>query len=158
MLTFETKEGDALLPSAEEIKKRAEELGMTYQQYFNSAKYREDVKNAHWGREDSYIDKAYATDKIKSSTAELEEYLALIDSLRSRDISDGLISQLQNMSIEEGMATAEYYASLSDIQLKNLEKNWNKYNETAEKLASELYSDEVEAATESYFGRLVLQQ
>lgn len=154
MLTFETKEGDALLPSVDEIRKRAEELNMAYSEYMNSDKYREDVKNAHWGREDSYIDKAYATDKIKSSTAELEEYLALIDNLRSRGISDGLISQLQNMSIEEGMATAEYYAGLSDIQLKNLEKNWNKYNETVEKLATELYSEEVDAATDAYLSQV----
>ncbi len=154
MLTFEKAGGDAVLPSFEEMRKRAQELGMMYQEYINSDKYNEDIKNAHWGRTEEYIDKAYATNKIKTATAELEDYLDLVDGLRSRGISDGLISQLQNMSIEEGMATAKYYASLSDAQLKALERNWNTYNETVEKLAAELYSEEVDAATDAYLSQV----
>lgn len=154
MLTFEKAGGDAVLPSFEEMRKRAQELGMMYQEYINSDKYNEDIKNAHWGRTEEYIDKAYATNKIKTATAELEDYLDLVDGLRSRGISDGLVSQLQSMSIEEGMATAKYYASLSDAQLQALEKNWKRYNETAEKLASELYSEEIEAATDTYLSQV----
>ena len=154
MLTFETKGGGALLPSVDEIRKRAQELEMTYSEYLNSDKYKSDINSAYWGRSDEYIDKAYATNKIKSATSELESYLALIDQLRERGISDGLISQLQNMSIEEGMATAKYFSSLTQNQLKALEANWEKYNETTQKLADELYSNEVDAATDAYLAQI----
>lgn len=91
------------------------------------------------------------TGKITKATDELEKYLARVDELRKRGVSDTLINQLATMSVEEGAAVAEYYASMTDTQLKALEEQWAKYNETSRKLAEELYSDELTAATDGYF-------
>lgn len=88
-------------------------------------------------------------DFIVSSNRELEEYLKQINDLKSRGISDTLLSQLAGMSVDEGMAVADYYASLTDEQLKALSNNWLKYNDTAVKLAETLYADEITGITES---------
>ena len=88
-------------------------------------------------------------DFIVSSNRELEEYLKQINDLKSRGISNTLLSQLAGMSVDEGMAVADYYASLTDEQLKALSNNWLKYNDTAVKLAETLYADEITGITES---------
>lgn len=94
-------------------------------------------------------------DFIVDKNAELEKYLAQIDELKKRGISEDLLQQLSNMTVEEGMKVAEYYDSLTDQQLKNLTDHWNEYNETSRRLAESLYADEVEQVTDSYINGVV---
>ena len=52
------------------------------------------------------------------------------------------------------MATAEYYSKLTDKQLKGLEKNWNSYEQAMSKLSAEMYSSDIESATDAYFAQI----
>lgn len=94
-------------------------------------------------------------DFIVDKNAELEKYLAQIDNLKKRGISDELLQQLADMTVQEGMKVAEYYQSLTDEQLKNLVNHWNEYNETSRKLAESLYADEVASVTDSYINGVI---
>lgn len=96
----------------------------------------------------------HAGAEIKEATADAEQYIALLEELRDRGVSDGLIGHLKNMSIEEGMATAEYYSKLTDKQLKGLEKNWNSYEQAMSRLSTEMFSNEIDAATDTYLMRI----
>lgn len=89
-------------------------------------------------------------DFLANATKELEKYYANIQNLRSRNVSDSLLNQLTSMSSEEGAAVAEYWASLSDEQLKNLDENWKKYEATGQKISESLYSDEMADAEKQY--------
>ena len=89
-------------------------------------------------------------DFLANATKELEKYYANIQNLRSRNVSDSLLNQLTSMSAEEGAAVAEYWASLSDEQLKNLDENWKKYEATGQKISESLYSDEMADAEKQY--------
>lgn len=91
-----------------------------------------------------------ATNNMSKATKELEDYLATVQNLKKRGISDDLLVELSNMSVEEGMAVAAYYESLTDSQLKALESHWTKYNDTAKKLADELFAGDIQRATDSY--------
>lgn len=108
-------------------------------------------KDAHENDDDDEIIGVKATNKISEATRELEEYYNTIQNLKKRGISDELLTELASMSLEEGKAVAEYYETLTDSQLKGLENHWNKYNDTAKKLADELYAGDVKRATDSYF-------
>lgn len=89
-------------------------------------------------------------DFLANATKELENYYANIQKLRSRNVSDSLLNQLTSMSSEEGAAVAEYWASLSDEQLKSLDENWKKYEATGQKISESLYSDEMADAEKQY--------
>ena len=89
-------------------------------------------------------------DFLANATKELEKYYANIQNLRSRNVSDSLLNQLTSMSSEEGAAVAEYWASLSDEQLKALDENWKKYEATGQKISESLYSDEMADAEKQY--------
>lgn len=89
-------------------------------------------------------------DFLANATKELEKYYANIQNLRSRKVSDSLLNQLTSMSAEEGAAVAEYWASLSDSQLKALDDNWKKYEATGQKISESLYSDEMADAEKQY--------
>lgn len=89
-------------------------------------------------------------DFLANATKELEKYYANIQNLRNRNVSDSLLNQLTSMSAEEGAAVAEYWASLSDEQLKALDENWKKYEATGQKISESLYSDEMADAEKQY--------
>ena len=104
--------------------------------------------------ENNNITKAFTTNKIVESNKQLEQYLKLIERLKERGVSSGLLSQLTDFSVEEGIKAAEYYATLSDQQLKNLENNWNKYNKTASALSDEFYSEQMKSTADSMINSL----
>ncbi len=104
--------------------------------------------------DDGKIKGVHAGAEIKEATADAEQYIALLEELRNRGVSEGLIGHLKSMSIEEGMATAEYYSKLTDKQLKGLEKNWNSYEQAMSKLSAEMYSSDIESATDAYFAQI----
>ena len=91
---------------------------------------------------------AKTTDVMIKSKKELEKYLADIEALQKRGVSNVMLQQLTEMSKDEGAAVAEYWMSLTDQQLKNLQSNWTAYNNVSAKISQALYEDEAKTAAE----------
>ena len=89
-------------------------------------------------------------DFLTDATKQLEKYYANIEKLRAKNIDESMLNQLTSMSTEEGMAVAEYWASLSDEQLKALSESWKKYEAAGQKISESLYSDEMVEAEKQY--------
>lgn len=123
-------------------------------QIANLTKTIEDFKANHDSSKDSEIINADTTNKIKQSTKDINEYLALIEQLKGRGINSAMLKELSGMSQEEGMAVAEYWNSLSDEELKALADNWQKYNDSVTKLSETLYSDELDSALNDYKSKI----
>ena len=96
--------------------------------------------------DDGNIISAKVTNKMREATKELDNFNAEIEKLQERGISSGLLNQLDGMSKDEGIAVAEYWNTLSDKQLKALEKNWEKYQRSANQLSERLHAEETEKA------------
>lgn len=96
--------------------------------------------------EDGNIISAKVTNKMREATKELDNFNAEVEKLQERGISSGLLNQLDGMSKDEGIAVAEYWNTLNDKQLKALEKNWEKYQRSANQLSERLHAEETEKA------------
>lgn len=83
---------------------------------------------------------------MTQATQQLENYYDNIIKLRERGASEALLNQLTTMDTDKGSATAEYLMSLTDEQLKNMDRMWSKYEAASQKVSEALYSDEMQAA------------
>lgn len=135
---------DAYQKAVDDIKSKMKSFGETLtKSYTDMFSFETDEKTGK-------VTAVKTKDFLANATKELEKYYANIQSLRSRNVSDSLLNQLTSMSAEEGAAVAEYWASLSDEQLKNLDENWKKYEATGQKISESLYSDEMADAEKQY--------
>ncbi len=91
-----------------------------------------------------------ATDKMTEATNRMDEYLNVIDRLRERGIDNSMLQELSDMSLEEGMAVAEYWDSRTDEQLKGLSQHWEAYNQKSKELSQALYQNQIDEATDNY--------
>lgn len=91
---------------------------------------------------------AKTTDVMIKSKKELENYLSDIEALQKRGVSNVMLQQLSDMSKDEGAAVAEYWLSLTDQELKNLQNNWTAYNNVSAKISQAIYADEAKSAAE----------
>ena len=89
---------------------------------------------------------AKTTDKMIQGQKEAQKYLDNINKLQDRGVSNTMLQQLTSMSREEGIATAEYWMSLTDRQLKNLDGNWRKYTNINKQISEALYEDKAKSA------------
>lgn len=85
---------------------------------------------------------ATTTNKMKEQQKDLNAYLDDLQSLIDRGVSSDMLDQLTEMSQDEAAAVADYWASLSDTELSNLESNWKEVNRISEKISELLYDDE----------------
>ena len=92
---------------------------------------------------------AKTTDKMIQGQKEAQKYLDNINKLQDRGVSNTMLQQLTTMSREEGIATAEYWMSLTDQQLKNLDGNWRKYTKINKQISEALYEDEAKSTAKS---------
>lgn len=89
---------------------------------------------------------AKTTDKMIQGQKEAQKYLDNINKLQDRGVSNTMLQQLTTMSREEGIATAEYWMSLTDQQLKNLDANWRKYTKINQQISEAIYEDKAKSA------------
>ncbi|MCM1328844.1 MAG: hypothetical protein NC253_05320 [Ruminococcus sp.] len=96
--------------------------------------------------EEGNITGAYVTDKMTQAAKQLEDYYNQLTEFSERGIGTDMISQLANVSEEEGLAMLEYWNGLSDEQLKNLQAHYDKVAEMSNKVSELVYADESKQA------------
>lgn len=100
--------------------------------------------------EEGNITSAYATDKMAQAGKQLEEYYNQLLEFQERGIGGDMISQLADFSQEEGLATLEYWNSLTDEQIKNLQAHYDKVTELSHKVSEVLHAGEAESTAEAF--------
>lgn len=135
---------------AQRYQKQIDDLKKSYEDY--QKQYKKD------GTKDDEIIGVEFTNKIVTSTKAINDYNDALDKLMNREgveISSDLIDAIGSMDREKGFATVEYLNSLTDDELKNVQKNWDKYTDANDKLANTLYDRELKTATEDYVSGII---
>lgn len=135
---------------AQRYQKQIDELKKSYEDY--QKQYKKD------GTKDDEIIGVEFTNKIVTSTKAINDYNDALDKLMNREgveIGSDLIDAIGSMDREKGFATVEYLNSLTDDELKNVQKNWDKYTDANDKLANTLYDGELKTATEDYVSGII---
>lgn len=96
------------------------------------------------------ITSAYATDKMTQAGKQLEEYYNQLLEFSERGIGGDMISQLADFSQEEGLATLEYWNSLTDQEIKNLQAHYDKVTNLSNKVSELLHKGEAESTAEAF--------
>lgn len=100
--------------------------------------------------EEGNITSAYATDKMAQAGKQLEEYYNQLLEFQERGIGGDMISQLTDFSQEEGLATLEYWNSLTDQEIKNLQAHYDKVTNLSNKVSELLHKGEAESTAEAF--------
>lgn len=135
---------------AKRYQKQIDDLKKSYEDY--QKQYKKD------GTKDDEIIGVKFTNKIVTSTKAINDYNDALDKLMNREgveISSDLIDAIGSMDREKGFATVEYLNGLTDDELKNVQKNWDKYADANDKLANTLYGGELKTATEDYVSGII---
>lgn len=135
---------------AQRYQKQIDDLKKSYEDY--QKQYKKD------GTKDDEIIGVKFTNKIVTSTKAINDYNDALDKLMNREgveISSDLIDAIGSMDREKGFATVEYLNGLTDDELKNVQKNWDKYTDANDKLANTLYGGELKTATEDYVSGII---
>lgn len=106
--------------------------------------------------EEGKITGAFITDKMTQAGKQLEEYYNQITKFSERGIGTDMISQLADVSEEEGLAMVEYWNSLSDEQLKNLQAHYDKVVNMSTKVSELIYGDKTKAAVDGVVSEIEL--
>lgn len=104
--------------------------------------------------EEGNITSAYATDKMAQAGKQLEEYYNQLLKFQERGIGGDMINQLADFSQEEGLATLEYWNSLTDEQIKNLQAHYDKVAELSHKVSEVLHAGEAESTAEAFANQI----
>lgn len=96
------------------------------------------------------ITSAYATDKMAQAGKQLEEYYNQLLEFQERGIGGDMILQLADFSQEEGLAALEYWNSLTDEEIKNLQAHYDKVTNLSNKVSELLHKGEAESTAEAF--------
>lgn len=102
------------------------------------------------------IVKVNFTNKIKSETKEIEAYNKEITNLMSRTsggktiVGEDIVAMIAGLDRKEGIAVVQYLNSLTDEQLKAVQKNWEQYQSATKELSENLYAPTLENAANEY--------
>lgn len=92
---------------------------------------------------------------ITDENKQLEAYLSQLQKLKQKKVSQTLLTQLADMDLETAYATAKYWNSLSEVQLKNLSSNWQKNADIRQQIAEEMYADEAKNTAQTYCDKII---
>ena len=96
-----------------------------------------------------------ALGNLDEQTAALEEYADALEAVKERgELPEGFFDTLRGLSVEDGLAFAQALLRASDEEFAAYLDSWQKQQDAASRIASELYSDEaneLKTAFESEF-------
>ena len=163
MADYETKQQetqqktvkDSLTKIYNEYDKAMQEIDNKVQSYANKiGKNFTDLMNIEKD-EDGKITSISNGNGITDENKQLEAYLSQLQKLKQKGVSQTLLTQLANMDLETAYATAKYWNSLSEAQLKNLSSNWQKNADIRQQIAEEVYADEAKNTAQSYCDKII---
>lgn len=104
--------------------------------------------------EDGNITGAYASDKMTQAGDRLQKYYDELIKFQERGVGSDMIAQLSDFSQEEGLATLEYWNSLTDEEIKNLQAKYDRVTQLSNKVGELIYSDEAKSTAEAFADKI----
>lgn len=91
---------------------------------------------------------------IEGEIRKLEEYGEAIERLRVRGISDGLVSEIAGMGVDDALAYMDKLISLSDAKFDQYVSLFEQKQQAAQSVAEKFYKSEFDALEQNYAERL----
>ncbi len=91
---------------------------------------------------------------IEDEIRKLEEYGEAIERLRGRGISDGIVSEISGMGVDDALAYMDKLISLSDAKFDQYVSLFEQKQQTAQNVAEKFYKGELDALEQNYAQRL----
>lgn len=97
---------------------------------------------------------------VFSLTDPEEEYKKLLkyeksmEKLRNKDISENVLSWVQSLDAQTAQDTIDVLAHMTDAQLKNYSKGFDKYKSQAEKMADDKYSGQIKELEDKFISQV----
>lgn len=93
-------------------------------------------------------------EKIDRQIEGLERYAQILDKLQEKGISQGLLDEVLDMSVKDGMAFGEELLSKSDSFFEEYSKTWDEKQDLVREIAAKFYEKELKALDEDFSGEL----
>lgn len=93
-------------------------------------------------------------DSIEDNIKVLEEYGAMLESLKARGADSGTLNSILEMDIEEGMKYGAELLKMSDTEWNSYFSSLEKLNQTAASISEKYYQDQVDIVKESFVDKL----
>lgn len=93
-------------------------------------------------------------DSIEDNIKVLEEYGAMLESLKARGADSGTLNSILEMDIEEGMKYGAELLKMSDSEWNGYFSSLEKLNQTAASISEKYYQDQVDIVKESFVDKL----
>ncbi len=91
---------------------------------------------------------------IEANIDALERYDEALTALKDRGISDEFMSQITDMSVDDGTMFAEKLNAMSDEQLVQYEQAWQTQQEKAKEIAEKFYAEQLNTLDAEYSQKL----
>lgn len=92
----------------------------------------------------------YDLTNLDKQIQELQRYGAMLDELQSRGLSDGLLSEVATMNVDEAVKYGELLLQKSDDDFKAYSDSWDKKQQTAAEIAERFYKSELDTLETEY--------
>ena len=86
---------------------------------------------------------------IAKKQQQLNQYYNNLQNLTDRGISDAMIEQLADLSLEQGAALAESWAKMSDTELNGVAAKFDNLSQTSDKISALLYDKKSKQVSEA---------
>lgn len=93
-------------------------------------------------------------DSIEDNIKVLEEYGAMLDTLKARGADESTLSSILNMDIEEGMEFGSKLLNMSDQAWNSYFDSLERLHKTAAEISAKYYQDEVNSLKENFVDKL----
>lgn len=89
-------------------------------------------------------------ENLDSQIKYLEKYMEILDELKEKGISEGLLNEILGMDIEDGVAFGDELLAKSDTFLQKYSEDWEEKQELVKEFARKFYEDELEILEEKF--------
>ncbi|EJU22499.1 tail tape measure protein, TIGR01760 family [Peptoanaerobacter stomatis] len=140
---------------SEEMQKITEEASMQYDEIMRKKEEME-KKLADFGELFS-IDKEskeVVLSNINDQISAIQKYDEVLTALKNKGASEGLLSEITKMGIEDGTKYGEQLLKLTDNQFKAYQDSWLKKQKLAKEVAAKFYKDQLDALQNDMVNKL----
>ena len=86
----------------------------------------------------------YTIENIAKMAQEREKYAKEIEALQKRGLADGLLDELNGLSLDQAMVFAKQMNKMSDEEFNKINSSYKKLDETTTQIANNRYQDDID--------------
>lgn len=91
---------------------------------------------------------------LDSQIADIEYYAENLDKLKKRGLSESLMNEVENMSIEDAISYSEELLRLNEQEFENYIKKWEQKEELSKSIAEKFYKNELLTLKDKFINKI----